>query len=79
MELAMLRAALDVEDPSNLVTRAVHILFQSTVDTGKLDFHLRSSYDVTYDEYLMGATLDSYHEQQGFPQPEENDNRRYQF
>jgi hypothetical protein len=56
MELAMLQAALDTEDPSDLVARAIHILFQSTVDTGKLDFHLRSRYDVTYDEYLSGMT-----------------------
>ncbi|MFB6137094.1 MAG: hypothetical protein ABEJ42_01965 [Halobacteriaceae archaeon] len=57
-ELAMLVAALDPGDPNELVNRAVHLLFQSTVDTGKLDFHLRSNYDVTYDEYLSGMTFE---------------------
>jgi len=45
-ELAMLVAALEA-DPEELVERAVHLLFQTTVDTGRLDFHLRSEYDVT--------------------------------
>ena len=76
-ELAMLEAALDPEETDELVRRAVHMLFQTTVETGTLDFHLRAEYDVTYDEYLMGVTMDT--DQQGFPQPDQNDDRRYQF
>ena len=78
MELAMLMTALDAEDASSLVQRAVHILFQSTVDTGKLDFHLRSTYDVTYDEYLSGMTYDEMTGGMDFGQGDEDD-RRYQF
>jgi len=55
-ELAMLLAALDTGDPEELIRRAVHDYFQRTVETGKLDFHLRADYDVTYDEYLSGMT-----------------------
>lgn len=76
-ELAMLTAALDPDDPQELLERAVHLLFDSTTQSGKLDFHLRTHYDVTYDEYLMGVTMDTYDEPQGFPQPETNDDRRY--
>jgi len=76
-ELAMLSVALDPEEPDELVRRAVHMLFQTTVDTGKLDFHLRSGFDTTYDEYLSGMTYD---EMTGdFPQPQQNEDRRYQF
>jgi hypothetical protein len=78
-ELAMLSVAMEPDDPDELIRRAVHMLFQTQVDTGKLDFHLRSGYDVTYDEYLMDMTMDTYNQQQGFPQPKENDDRRYQF
>jgi hypothetical protein len=78
-ELAMLVAALEPEDVDELIRRGVHLLFQRSVETGNLDFHLRSTYDVTYDEYLMGVTMDTYNDQQGFPQPDENDDRRYQF
>ena len=76
-ELAMLAAGLGT-DTDKLVERAVQLLFQTTVDSGKLDFHLRSAYDVTYDEYLSGMT---YEEMTGgsFPQPETHDDRRYQF
>ena len=75
-ELALLTAVL-AADPSDLVRRAVHLLFQSTVDAGKLDFHLRSEYDVTYDEYLAGMTYD---EMTGADQfPPRDDERRYQF
>lgn len=77
-ELAMLMAVLDLDEPDDLLRRGVHLLFQSAVDTGKLDFHLRSAYDVTYDEYLSGMTYDemtagtvSY--------PQNDDDRRYQF
>jgi len=76
-ELTMLVAALDPEDPEDLVRRAVHLLFQSAVETGKLDFHLRSTYDVTYDEYLSGMTFDDM--TGGFPQDQQKDERRYQF
>ena len=78
-ELAMLSVAMEPDDTDELVRRAIHMLFQTTVETGTLDFHLRSSHDVTYDEYLMDMTMDTYNEQQGYPQPDTNDDRRYQF
>ncbi len=78
-ELAMLESAYDPDDPDELLRRAIHMLFQTAVETGNLDFHLRSGYDVTYDEYLSGVTMDTYMDQQGFPQPDQNDDRRYQF
>ena len=75
-ELAMLMAVLDAE-PSDLVRRGVHLLFQSSVDTARLDFHLRGEYDVTYEEYLSGMT---YEEMTGADQfPQRDDERRYQF
>ncbi|WP_436935660.1 hypothetical protein [Halovenus marina] len=77
-ELAMLSVAMEPDDPDELVRRAVHMLFQTQVDTGKLDFHLRSGYDVTYDEYLSGMTFDEMTGGQ-FPQQQQNDDRRYQF
>lgn len=57
-ELAMLAAAFETDDPQELVRRGVHLLYRQTVDSGDLDFHLRSGYDVTYDEYLSGITYD---------------------
>ena len=78
-ELAMLTAALDPESTDELVRRAVHTLFQSTVETGNLDFHLRSGFDCTYDEYLSGMTFDEMTGADQFPQAQENDDRRYQF
>ena len=75
-ELAVLLTTLEPDDSDELVRRAIHMLFQTTVDTGSLDFHLRRSYDVTYDEYLSGMT---YQEMTGAPQPSDNDERRYQF
>lgn len=78
-ELAMLVSAYDPDDPDELVRRAVHMLFQTAVETGNLDFHLRSGYDVTYDEYLSGMTYDEMTGADQFPQPETNDDRRYQF
>jgi len=76
-ELALLEAALEPDDTDELVRRAIHLLFQSTVDTGKLDFQLRSAYDVTYDEYLSGMTFE---EMTGADQyPSMDDERRYQF
>ena len=74
-ELAMLSAALDA-DTDELLRRAVHLLFQSTTDSGRLDFHLRGAYDVTYDEYLTGV---SYDEMAGGAPPESDEDRRYQF
>jgi len=77
-ELAMLAAALEPDEPDELLRRAVHMLFQTAVETGKLDFHLRSGYDVTYDEFLSGMTFDEM-TGGGFPQQQQNDDRRYQF
>ncbi|SDK67454.1 hypothetical protein [Natronorubrum texcoconense] len=76
-ELALLEAALEPDETDELVRRAIHMLFQSTVETGKLDFQLRSAYDVTYDEYLSGMTFE---EMTGADQyPTMDDERRYQF
>ncbi|MDY6817759.1 MAG: hypothetical protein SVG88_03780 [Halobacteriales archaeon] len=75
-ELAMLATVLG-EDPEELIQRAVHLLFQTTVDTGKLDFHLRTEYDITYDEYLTGMTYDEMTGEGQFGAPD--DDRRYQF
>ena len=77
-ELAMLAAGLGT-DPDQLLERAVHLLFQTTVDSGKLDFHLRSEYDVTYDEYLSGMTYEEMTGGAAFPQQDDEDQRRYQF
>ncbi|MFB6085902.1 MAG: hypothetical protein ABEJ84_03710 [Halodesulfurarchaeum sp.] len=77
LELAMLQTALEEEDPSALVSRAIHVLFQSTAETGKLDFHLRGRYDVTYDEYLSGMTYDDMPGMGEFSGGD--DDRRYQF
>jgi hypothetical protein len=77
-ELAMLSVALEPDETDELVRRAVHMLFQTAVETGNLDFHLRSGYDATYDEYLSGMTFDEM-TGGGFPQPQQNDDRRYQF
>jgi hypothetical protein len=75
-ELALLVATLDT-DAEELLRRGIHLLFQSTVDSGKIDFHLRSEYDVTYDEYLSGMT---YEEMTGGPQTgSDDDTRRYQY
>jgi hypothetical protein len=76
-ELAMLAAAYEPDERGELVRRAVHMLFQTAVETGNLDFHLRSKYDVTYDEYLSGLT---YEEMGGGQLPQsDGDERRYQF
>ncbi len=79
-ELAMLESVYEPDDPDELVRRAVHMLFQTAVETGNLDFHLRSGYDVTYDEYLSGMTFD---EMAGggdlFTQSGDDNARRYQF
>ncbi|NEU56215.1 hypothetical protein [Halorussus sp. MSC15.2] len=78
-ELSMLNAAFDPDDTDELLRRAVHMLFQSAVETGNLDFHLRSEYDVTYDEYLSGMTYDEMTGGNQFPQQQQKDDRRYQF
>lgn len=77
-ELAMLSVALEPEDTDELFRRGIHMLFQTTVETGKLDFHLRNSHDVTYDEYLSGMTFEEMTGGQ-FPQQQQKDDRRYQF
>lgn len=77
-ELAVLVAALDPEEPDELIRRAVHMLFQTIVETGSLDFHLRSGYDVTYDEYLSGMTYEEMTGGVSMPERDGNE-RRYQF
>lgn len=76
-ELTMLSAAYGSDDPEELVRRAVHGLFQRAVDTGNLDFHLRSGYDCTYDEFLAGMSYDEM--AGGDPAGFDDDDRRYQF
>ena len=78
-ELAMLTTALEPDDTDELLRRAVHMLFQTAVETGNLDFHLRSQYDTTYDEYLSGMSFEEMTGGNQFPQPQQNDDRRYQF
>ncbi|MCH7661750.1 MAG: hypothetical protein IH933_14625 [Euryarchaeota archaeon] len=77
-ELAVLTASLGPESTDDLVRRAVHLLFQSTTDTGQLDLHLRRNYDVTYDEYLSGMTYEGMSGGISPTQPDDNE-RRYQF
>ncbi len=76
-ELALLESAYDPETTDELVRRAVHMLFQTAVETGNLDFHLRSGYDCTYDEYLSGMTFDEMTGADRYP--DQDDERRYQF
>ena len=76
-ELAMLSAAFGTEETDELLRRAVHLLFQTTVDRGTLDFHLRQEHEVTYDEYLSGMTYDEMTGQDQYPQ--RDDERRYQM
>jgi hypothetical protein len=80
-ELAMLDSALGPDGTDELVRRAIHVLFQTTVETGTLDFHLRNGYDVTYDEYLSGMTYDEMAGNSGGGEFLANDEkaRRYQF
>ena len=78
-ELALLAAAYEPDDLDELVRRGVHMLFQSAVETGNLDFHLRSAYDVTYDEYLSGMTYEEMTGGTGAGPPDRDDTRRYQF
>ncbi len=76
-ELALLETALEPESTDELVRRAIHMLFQTTVETGRLDFQLRSGYDVTYDEYLSGMTFEEMTGGNTYPQLD--DERRYRF
>lgn len=81
-ELAMLSAAMEPDDVDELLRRGVHNLFQMAVETGKLDFHLRDKYDVTYDEFLSGMTFDEMRGGSGvdgFNAGNDPDDRRYQF
>lgn len=84
-ELAMLVAAFEPDDPDELLRRGIHDLFQMAVDTGRLDFQLRSTYGVTYDEYLSGMTYDEMTRGAGGggaiggPDGGDPDDRRYQF
>ncbi len=77
-ELAMLTVALEPDEPGELFRRGIHMLFQTAVETGTLDFHLRSGYDTTYDEYLSGMTYDEMAGGQ-LPGSNTDDDRRYQF
>lgn len=77
-ELAMLSAAFGTDDTDELLRRAVHLLFQTTVDRGTLDFHLRQEHDVTYDEYLY-ATSKNTSADQGNTRPGDDGPQRYQF
>ncbi|ERH08323.1 MAG: hypothetical protein J07HX64_00063 [halophilic archaeon J07HX64] len=78
-ELAMLSVALDPEETDELLRRAVHMFFQTAVETGRLDFNLRTSHGVTYDEYLSDMTFEDMTGGNQFPQAQEKDDRRYQF
>jgi hypothetical protein len=78
-ELAMLSVALDPEEPDELLRRALHMFFQTAVDTGRLDFNLRSGHQVTYDEYLSGMSFEDMTGGSQFPQAQQKDDRRYQF
>ena len=77
-ELAVLQASLGTQSVDELIRRGIHVLFQGTVDTGGLDFHLRQQYDITYDEYLTGMTFEEMRGGNGYQPPTEDD-RRYQF
>ncbi|MFT4944766.1 MAG: hypothetical protein ACI9K3_000703 [Halovenus sp.] len=78
-ELAMLSVALDPDETDELLRRALHMFFQTTIETGRLDFNLRRGHGVSYDEYLSGMTFDDMAGGNQFPQPQQNDDRRYQF
>jgi hypothetical protein len=78
-ELAMLSVALDPDETDELLRRALHMFFQTAVDTGRLDFNLRSGHDATYDEYLSGMTFEDMTGGNQFPQAQQKDDRRYQF
>ncbi|XVH31847.1 hypothetical protein ACNS7O_01315 [Haloferacaceae archaeon DSL9] len=75
-ELAMLSAAFGGDDPAELVRRSIHLLYRQTVDSGDLDFHLRTAYDLTYDEYLAGVTYDDMAGSDTLPSLDENNRYR---
>jgi hypothetical protein len=78
-ELAMLQSAYGPGETDELVRRAIHTLFQTAVETGNLDFHLRSGYDVTYDEYLSGMTFEEMAGGEDLFAGNDDNARRYQF
>jgi hypothetical protein len=78
-ELAMLESVYEPDGTDELVRRAIHMLFQTAVETGNLDFHLRSGYDVTYDEYLSGMTFDEMAGGGDMLAGNDDNARRYQF
>jgi len=77
-ELGLLVAALGPDDADELVRRGIHLLFQRIVETGTLDFHLRSGYDVTYDEYLSGMTYEDVENMGQYPQSQDNPRNYWQ-
>ena len=77
--LPQLSAACEPDDPEELVRRGVHLLYRQTVDSGDLDFHLRSGYDVTYDEYLSGMTYDEMTGGDVSGPARDDNDRRYNF
>lgn len=77
-ELGLLIAALGPDEADELVRRGIHLLFQRIVETGTLDFHLRSGYDVTYDEYLSGMTYEDVESMNQYPQSQENPRNYWQ-
>lgn len=78
-ELAMLTTTYDPGRPDELIRRGIHMLFQTAVETGNLDFHLRRGYDVTYDEYLSGMTFEEMTGGAEPFSPTDDNARRYQF
>ena len=77
-ELALLSAVLDPDATGDLAQRGIHLLFQRLVETGTLDFHLRSGYDITYDEYLSGMTYEDVEDMNQYPQSQENPRNYWQ-
>ena len=77
-ELGLLLAALGPDEADELVRRGIHLLFQRIVETGTLDFHLRSGYDVTYDEYLSGMTYEDVENMNQYPQNQDNPRNYWQ-
>lgn len=75
-ELAMLQAVFDHDGPDELVARAIHQLFRQSVDTADIDFHLRTTYDVSYDEYLAGMTYEEMTGGSNLPSLDENNRYR---
>lgn len=76
-ELALLSAVYQPETVDEVVRRAIHLLTQDAVDRGSIDYHLRTRYDITYDEYLAGMTYEEM--SHGTPATSDEDDRRYRF